>query len=183
MASGPESSHAWYVVHTFSGFENRVKETLRQRVEALGLQDSFHEIVVPTEAVTEIREDKRVDTRPKFFPGYILVKMAMSDAAWAAVKNTPKVTGFIGTGKKPTPLTQEEAQTILTPLNPRGGPPPQAVRYEIGEPVGIVDGPFAGFAGKVEQVDEQRGLLRVVVSIHGRPTSMELKHSAVEKAG
>ena len=157
MAESVESSgKQWYIVHTYSGFEERVKETLLQRAEALGMADAFGEIRIPTETVVEFRNGKKREATRKFFPGYILVEMQMSDAAWHVVKNTPKVTGFVGSGKKPTPLTQEEVDQII-------------------------DGPFNNFTGVVEEVNLDRNTLKVMVTIFGRQTPVELDFAQVQK--
>ena len=146
-----DTEFRWYIVHTYSGFEERVKETLRQRAEALGMGEEFGEIRIPTETVVELRLGKKRETQRKFFPGYILVQMKMSDAAWHVVRNTPKVTGFVGTGKKPTPLSQDEVDQILEQVvSAKEKPKPKYV-FEKGEPVKIVDGPFSNFSGVVEE--------------------------------
>mgnify|MGYP006147703933 CR=1 FL=1 len=171
----------WYIVHTYSGFEERVKETLRQRAEALGMGDAFGEIRIPTETVVEYKGGKKKETQRKFFPGYILVQMKMSDAAWHVVRNTPKVTGFVGTGKKPTPLTQEEVDQILSQVvTTKEKPKPKHV-YEHGENVRIIDGPFSNFTGVVEEVNLDRNTLKVMVTIFGRATPVELDFLQVEK--
>src|SRR6186997_229591 len=174
MSDVAASARRWYIVHTYSGFEERVKETLRQRAEALGMGDAFGEIRIPTETVVEYKGGKKKETQRKFFPGYILVEMEMSDAAWHVVKNTPKVTGFVGTGKKPTPLTQEEVEQILTQVvTTKEKPKPKHV-YEHGEHVRIIDGPFTNFTGVVEEVNLDRNTLKVMVTIFGRSTPVEL---------
>ena len=164
----------WYIVHTYSGFEDRVKETLRQRAEAMGMGDAFGDVRIPTETVVEYKGGKKKETQRKFFPGYILVEMDMSDDAWHLVKNTPKVTGFVGTGKKPTPLTPEEVDQILTQVvTTKEKPKPKHV-YEHGEHVRIIDGPFTNFTGVVEEVNLDRNTLKVMVTIFGRSTPVEL---------
>jgi transcriptional antiterminator NusG len=171
----------WYIVHTYSGFEDRVKETLRQRAEALDMGDSIGEIHIPTETIVEYRGGKKKETQRKFFPGYILVEMEMSDAAWHVVKNTPKVTGFVGSGKKPTPLTQEEVEQILQQVvSAREKPKPKYI-FDKGEPVKIIDGPFNNFTGVVEEVNLDRNTLKVMVTIFGRATPVELDFSQVQK--
>ena len=171
----------WYIVHTYSGFEDRVKETLRQRAEALDMGDAFGEIHIPTETIVEYRGGKKKETQRKFFPGYILVEMEMSDAAWHVVKNTPKVTGFVGSGKKPTPLTQEEVEQILQQVvSAREKPKPKYI-FDKGEPVKIIDGPFNNFTGVVEEVNLDRNTLKVMVTIFGRATPVELDFSQVQK--
>ena len=171
----------WYIVHTYSGFEERVKETLKQRAEALGMGDKFGEIRIPTETIVELRGGKKRETQRKFFPGYILVQMKMSDAAWHVVRNTPKVTGFIGTGKKPTPLSQGEVDMILEQVvSAKEKPKPKYV-FEKSEPVKIIDGPFSNFSGVVEEVNLDRNTLKVMVTIFGRQTPVELEFLQVQK--
>jgi len=171
----------WYIVHTYSGFEDRVKETLRQRAEALDMAESFGEIHIPTETIVEYRGGKKKETQRKFFPGYILVQMAMSDAAWHVVKNTPKVTGFVGSGKNPTPLTQDEVDQILQQVVSAKEKPKPKYIFDKGEPVKIIDGPFNNFTGVVEEVNLDRNTLKVMVTIFGRHTPVELDFSQVQK--
>jgi transcriptional antiterminator NusG len=171
----------WYIVHTYSGFEDRVKETLRQRAEALEMGDAFGEIHIPTETIVEYRSGKKKETQRKFFPGYILVEMTMSDAAWHVVKNTPKVTGFVGSGKNPTPLTQEEVDGILEQVVSAKEKPKPKYIFDKAEPVKIIDGPFNNFTGVVEEVNLDRNTLKVMVTIFGRQTPVELDFSQVQK--
>lgn len=171
----------WYIVHTYSGFEERVKETLLQRAEALDMASSFGEIRIPTETVVEYRNGKKREIERKFFPGYILVEMHMSDAAWHVVKNTPKVTGFVGTGKKPTPLSDEEVRQILDQVTSAKEKPRPKYVFEKSEPVKIIDGPFSNFSGVVEEVNLDRNTLKVMVTIFGRATPVELDFSQVQK--
>jgi len=178
MASGDLQ---WYIVHTYSGFEERVKETLKQRAEALGMGDDFGEVRIPTETIVELKGGKKRETQRKFFPGYILVQMRMSDAGWHVVKNTPKVTGFVGTGKKPTPLTQEEVDQILEQVHSAKEKPKPKYVFDKGEPVKIVDGPFNNFTGVVEEVNLDRNTLKVMVTIFGRQTPVELDFLQVQK--
>ena len=171
----------WYIVHTYSGFEERVKENLTQRVDALGMRDKFGEVKIPTETLVEMKGGKKREVQRKFFPGYILVEMDMSDDAWHLVKNTPKVTGFVGTGKKPTPLTPEEVDQILTQVvSTKEKPKPKHV-YEHGEHVRIIDGPFTNFTGVVEEVNLDRNTLKVMVTIFGRSTPVELEFIQVAR--
>jgi len=164
----------WFIVHTYSGFEERVKENLQQRIDALGMREKFGEVKIPTETLVEMKSGKKREVQRKFFPGYILLEMEMSDDAWHLVKNTPKVTGFVGTGKKPTPLTQEEVDQILTQVvTTKEKPKPKHV-YEHGEHVRIIDGPFTNFTGVVEEVNLDRNTLKVMVTIFGRSTPVEL---------
>ena len=171
----------WYIVHTYSGFEERVKETLRQRAEALGMGPAFGEIRIPTETVVEYKGGKKKEIQRKFFPGYILVQMEMSDPAWHVVKNTPKVTGFVGTGKKPTPLTEAEVDQILEQVVSAKEKPKPKYMFEKREPVKIIDGPFSNFTGVVEEVNLDRNTLKVMVTIFGRQTPVELDFSQVQK--
>jgi transcription termination/antitermination protein NusG len=176
-----DSEFRWYIVHTYSGFEERVKEALRQRADALGMAADFGEIRIPTETVVELKGGKKRETQRKFFPGYILVQMKMSDAAWHVVRNTPKVTGFVGTGKKPTPLSQDEVDQILEQVvSAKEKPKPKYV-FEKGEPVKIVDGPFSNFSGVVEEINLDRNTLKVMVTIFGRQTPVELDFLQVQK--
>lgn len=169
-----ELSKQWYIVHTYSGFEERVRENLTQRIDALGMREKFGEVKIPTETVVEMKGGKKRELQRKFFPGYILIEMEMSDDAWHLVKNTPKVTGFVGTGKKPTPLSEEEVDQILNQVvTTKEKPKPKHV-YEHGEHVRITDGPFTNFTGVVEEVNLDRNTLKVMVTIFGRSTPVEL---------
>jgi len=171
----------WYIVHTYSGFEDRVKQTLRQRADALGMGDAFGEIRIPTETIVEFKGGKKREMQRKFFPGYILVEMTMSDETWHVVKNTPKVTGFVGTGKNPTPLTEEEVNQILEQVVTAKEKPKPKYVFEKAEPVKIIDGPFNNFTGVVEDVNLDRSTLRVMVTIFGRQTPVELEFAQVQK--
>jgi transcriptional antiterminator NusG len=171
----------WYIVHTYSGFEERVKETLRQRADALGMGDAFGEIHIPTETIVEYRGGKKRESQRKFFPGYILVRMQMSDAGWHVVKNTPKVTGFVGSGKKPTPLSQDEVDQILQQVVSAQEKPKPKYIFDRSEPVKIIDGPFNNFSGIVDEVNLDRNTLKVMVTIFGRQTPVELDFSQVQK--
>lgn len=175
------SKRRWFIVHTYSGFEERVKEGLRQRAEALGMGYAFGDIRVPTETVVEYKGGKKREIERKFFPGYILVEMEMSDAAWHVVRNTPKVTGFVGTGKKPTPLTQTEVDQILEQVVTAKEKPKPKYVFDKGEPVKIIDGPFNNFSGVVDEVNLDRNTLKVMVTIFGRHTPVELDFSQVQK--
>ena len=171
----------WYIVHTYSGFEERVKETLRQRAEALGMGDAFGEIRIPTETVVEYKGGKKKETQRKFFPGYILVEMEMSDAAWHVVKNTPKVTGFVGAGAKPTPLSKDEVEQILTQVKTAAEKPKPKYMFDKGEQVRINEGPFTSFNGVVDEVNLDKNTLKVMVTIFGRSTPVELDFLQGEK--
>ena len=171
----------WYIIHTYSGFENRVKESLRQRADAMGMGEMVGEILIPTEEVVEMKDGKKVVSSKKFFPGYILVNMAMSDDAWHMVKNTPKVTGFVGTGIKPTPLLQEEVDRIINQVTTSAEKPKPKFVFKEGEQVRIVDGPFSNFTGTVQEVNHDRNTLKIMVTIFGRSTPVELDFLQVEK--
>ncbi|MFQ5701536.1 MAG: transcription termination/antitermination protein NusG [Acidobacteriota bacterium] len=184
-AEAKEASEAtnkrWYIIHTYSGFESRVKESLRQRADAMNMGDTIADILIPTEEVVEMRDGKKVVSSKKFFPGYILVNMEMSDDAWHMVKNTPKVTGFVGTGTRPTPLAQEEVDRIIVQVTASAEKPKPKFVYKEGESVRIVDGPFSNFSGTVEDVNPDRNTLKVMVTIFGRATPVELDFLQVEK--
>ncbi len=175
------SARQWYIVHTYSGFEERVRENLKQRAEALGMAEAFGEVRIPTETVVELKGGKKRETQRKFFPGYILVEMEMTDPAWHVVKNTPKVTGFVGTGKKPTPLTQQEVDQIVEQVVTAKEKPKPKYVFDKGETVKIVDGPFNNFSGVVEDINLDRNTLRVMVTIFGRQTPVELDFLQVQK--
>lgn len=171
----------WYIVHTYSNFEKKVAEAIREKAAATGLSDKFEEILVPTEKVVEVRRGRKIDTERKFFPGYVLVRMDMTDDAYHLIKNTPKVTGFLGTDKKPTPISDTEAQRIVQQVQEGIDRPKPSIHFEIGEQVRVADGPFASFNGVVEDIDEERARLKVAVSIFGRATPVELEYGQVEK--
>ena len=171
----------WYIIHTYSGFEQKVKESLRQRAEALDMQDAIGDILIPMEEVIEMRDGRKVVSSKKFFPGYILVNMEMSDHAWHVVKNTPKVTGFVGSGTAPTPLSQEEVDRIINQVVVSQEKPKPKFVFKEGEHVRIVDGPFSNFTGTVEDVNSDKNTLKVMVTIFGRSTPVELDFLQVEK--
>ena len=172
----------WYVVHVYSGFEKKIAEQIREQAAQKGLADQFDDILVPSEEVTEIRRGQKVHSERKFFPGYVLVKMAMSDDAWHLVKDTPKVTGFLGARNKPSPITESEAQRIVNQVKEGVDKPRKpAILFEVGEQVRVADGPFTSFNGTIEEVDEERSRVKVSVSIFGRSTPVELEYSQVEK--
>jgi transcriptional antiterminator NusG len=175
------SDKHWYIVHTYSGFEAKVKESLRQRAEAMGMADVIEEILIPTEEVVEVREGKKTRSTRKFFPGYVLVKMAMSDSVWHVVKNTPKVTGFVGTGNQPVALREDEVARIVNQISVAAEKPKPKLEFRIGETVRIVDGPFSNFTGQVDEVNEDRSTLKVMVTIFGRATPVELGFLQVER--
>ena len=171
----------WYIVHTYSGFEAKVKDSLAQRAEAMGMADVILEVLIPTEEVVEIRDGRKTRSTRKFFPGYVLVKMEMSDDAWHVVRNTPKVTGFVGTGNKPVPLSESEVERIVNQISTAAEKPKPKLEFRIGETVRIIDGPFANFTGEVEEVNEDKSTLKVMVTIFGRATPVELEFLQVEK--
>jgi transcriptional antiterminator NusG len=174
--------HKWYIVHAYSNFEKKVAESIREQAHNQGLDDAFSEILVPTEDVIEIRRGRKINAERKFFPGYVLVKMDLSDEAYHLVKNTPKVTGFLGSGHRPMPVSEREVARIIGAIEEGVERPKPTITFEIGETVRVIDGPFASFNGAVEQVDEERARLRVTVSIFGRATPVELEYAQVEKA-
>jgi transcriptional antiterminator NusG len=171
----------WYIVHAYSNFENKVAGSIREYAAQRGLTDKFEEILVPTEQVIEVRRGRKVNTERKFFPGYVLVKMEMTDEAYHLIKNTPKVTGFLGSGSKPMPVSEKEVARIIGAIEEGVERPKTTIRFEIGEQVRVTDGPFASFNGSVERVDEERERLFVTVSIFGRATPVELEYTQVEK--
>jgi transcriptional antiterminator NusG len=174
-------SMQWFIIHTYSGFEKKVKESLESRVAAFGLQDKIGQVLIPTEDVVEVRGGKKVVSPRMFYPGYVLVEMEMDDYTWHVVRSTPRVTGFVGTGQTPTPLSDEEVQNILhRAATPSDRPKPKLV-FERNEQVRIVDGPFANFTGVVEEVNADRSTLKVSVTIFGRSTPVELDFGQVEK--
>jgi transcriptional antiterminator NusG len=174
-------SKQWYIVHTYSGFEKKVKESLESRVAAFGLQDKIGQVLIPTEDMVEVRGGKKVVSPRMFYPGYVLVEMEMDDYTWHVVRSTPRVTGFVGSGQTPTPLSDEEVQSILhRAATPADRPKPKLV-FERNEQVKIVDGPFANFTGVVEDVNPDRSTLKVSVTIFGRSTPVELDFAQVEK--
>ena len=171
----------WYIVHTYSGFEKKVAESLQQRVQAYGLQEEIGEVLIPTEDVVEMRAGKKVVSSKRFFPGYLLVEMHMSDNAWHVVKNTPKVTGFVGAGSKPQPLSREEVDQILHQVTVAAEKPKPKYTFDKGDQVRINEGPFASFNGVVDEVNNERNTLKVMVTIFGRATPVELDFLQVEK--
>ena len=175
-------SKRWYVVHVYSGFEKKVAEAIKEGAEKRGLDQFIEEVMVPTEEVVEVRRGQKVNAERKFFPGYVLVRMDMNDEAWHLVKNTPKVTGFLGGGgNRPQPISEAEAQHLLKQMEEGAERPRPSVSFDIGEQVRVCDGPFNSFNGTVEEIDEARARLKVLVSIFGRSTPVELEFTQVEK--
>ena len=171
----------WYVLHVYSGFENKVAEAIEEKARKLKLEDRVGEIMVPTEEVVEVKRGQRVNAERKFFPGYVLAKLDLSDQVWHMVKDTPKVTGFLGASNKPSPISQREAESLMKQIQEGIESPRPSVTFDIGEEVKVAAGPFASVNGLVEEIDEEKGKLKVSVSIFGRATPVELEYSQVEK--
>src|SRR5512142_1208750 len=177
----------WYIVHAYSNFEKKVADSIREQAKSRGLIHLFDQevgdggVMVPTEKVTEVRRGRKIDAERKFFPGYVLVKMKLTDEAFHLIKNTPKVTGFLGAENKPMPISEAEAMRILHQVQEGVERPKASVSFEIGENVRVADGPFASFSGVVEEIDEARSRVKVAVSIFGRATPVELEFGQVEK--
>src|ERR1700761_336356 len=182
-ATAANAHHKWYIVHAYSNFEKKVAEAIRDQARQQGIEDNFSEILVPTEDVVEVRRGRKFNSERKFFPGYVLVKMELTDEAYVLVKNTPKVTGFLGSPSKPAPVSEKEVARIIGAIEEGVERPKPTIRFDIGETVRVTDGPFQSFSGVVEQVDEERARLRVTVSIFGRATPVELEYGQVEKGG
>ena len=174
-------SRQWYVVHTYSGHENKVKASLEERLRASGFHDRVGQILVPAEDVVEVRGGKRRVSSRKFFPGYLLIELEMGDDIWYVIKDTPKVTGFLGGAKEPTPLSEDEVVQIQEHMRGETTQPKPKVQFELGENVRVIDGPFTNFAGVINEVQPERGKLKVMVSIFGRSTPVELEFLQVER--
>ena len=174
-------SMRWYIVHAYSNFEKKVAESIKEQAAQRGLSGKFEEILVPTEHIVEIRRGRKINSERKFFPGYVLVKCDLSDDVYHLIKNTPKVTGFLGADKKPMPISDSEAERIKGQVAEGVDRPKSSITFEIGETVRVADGPFASFNGIVEDVDEDRSRVKVAVSIFGRATPVELEFGQVEK--
>ncbi|MFK5979334.1 MAG: transcription termination/antitermination protein NusG [Rhizobiaceae bacterium] len=174
-------AHRWYIVHAYSNFEKKVAESIEEQIKQKGLEHLFEAVLVPTEKVVEVRRGRKVDAERKFFPGYVLVKMEMTDEAFHLIKNTPKVTGFLGSDHKPQPIMEREAERILNQVQEGVDRPKPSIMFDVGESVRVSDGPFASFNGIVQEVDEERARLKVEVSIFGRATPVDLEYGQVEK--
>jgi transcriptional antiterminator NusG len=172
----------WYVVNVYSGFEKKVQESIYEMAERKGLRDRFEEILVPTEEVVEIRRGNKVNAEKNYFPGYVIVKMSLNDETWHLVRNIPRVSGFLGAKGKPSPISQTEVNRILRQVQDSVEKPRHTASFEVGESVKVCDGPFTSFSGIVEEVDSDRGRLKVSVTIFGRPTPVELEFGQVEKS-
>jgi transcriptional antiterminator NusG len=177
-----DDGKSWYIIHTYSGFERKVKESLLSRADAFGFADKIGEILIPEEEVVEMRAGKKVTSKRLLYPGYVIVQMEMSDELWHQIKNTPRVTGFVGGGNNPVPLSADEVNSILTGARSTAERPRPKLTFEKNETVRIVDGPFTNFTGKVDEVNTERSTLRVLVTIFGRATPVELDFLQVEKA-
>ena len=171
----------WYIVHAYSNFEKKVAESIREQAATQGLDHLIEDVLVPTEEVVEMRRGRKVTNERRFFPGYVLVRMELTDQAFHLIKNTPKVSGFLGNDSKPMPIRDAEAMRILSQVREGVESPRSTIEFEVGEQVKVSDGPFASFNGLVEEVDEERERLKVAVSIFGRPTPVELEYGQVEK--
>ncbi len=171
----------WYVLHVYSGFEAKVAEAIREKAKKKGLEDRIADIMVPTEQIVEVKRGQRVNAERKVFPGYVLAKMDMSDEIWHLVKDTPKVTGFLGAGNKPSPISEREAERLIQQLQEGVSKPRSMISFDIGEKVKVMEGPFASFEGMVEEIDDEKARLKVSVSIFGRATPVELDFGQVEK--
>jgi len=174
-------AHRWYIVQAYSNFEKHVQKAIEREAEEKGLSDLFEEILVPTESFVEVRKGRKIESERKFFPGYVLVKVDLTDQAYHLIKNTPKVTGFLGSATKPMPVSDKEVERIVGRIQEGVDAPRPLITFEIGENVKVIDGSFASFNGSVESIDEEHARLNVLINIFGRPTPVELEYSQVEK--
>jgi transcriptional antiterminator NusG len=174
-------NHRWYVIHVYSGNENKVAESIREQAKKHGLEKCFSEILVPTHEVVEVRRGKKVTADKKFFPGYVLLKMELTDEAWHLVRETPKITGFLGAKGRPSPISDAEAERLIQQVSEGIGSGKDGLHFDIGEQVRVCEGPFASFNGIVEEVDEEKSRLKVTVTIFGRSTPVDLDFTQVEK--
>src|SRR5438876_11808910 len=181
MSETGTATKQWYVVHTYSGFENKVAAAIESRAKIFGLQDMIGRVVVPNEKVREIRKSKKIETEQKFFPGYLLVEMEMTDDTWHLVRSTPKVTGFVGSGSKPVALPHDQVDDILRQMEAGAEKPKPKSVFQRGDKVRVIDGPFVNFQGVVDDMNPERGRMKVVVPVFGRPTSVELEYYQVER--
>lgn len=172
----------WYVLHAYSGYEKKVSENIMEQAKKLNISELIEKVSVPTQNIVEVKRGTRVNTERRFFPGYILIKMILNDDTLHIIKNTPKLSGFLGTKGNPTPISNAEAKRISEQVLMSDNNPIPSIIYEVGEQVKVIDGPFASFNGQIEQIDEEKARLRVAVSIFGRPTPVDLDYSQVEKA-
>ena len=180
-ATAAATNKQWFVVHTYSGFENKVKEAIESRAKIFGMTDKITRVLVPTEKVVEVRNKQKRETEQKFFPGYVLVEMELTDDTWHLVRSTPKVTGFVGSGSKPVPLSQEQVADIMRQMEAGAEKPKPKSVFQRGDKVRVVDGPFVNFQGVVEDMNPERGRMKVAVPVFGRPTSVELEYYQVER--
>ena len=176
------SEFRWYVLHAYSGYEKKVADSVFEQAKKLGVSQYIEDISVPTQQIVEVKRGTRIKTERKYFPGYVLIKMVLNDETVNIIKNTPKLSGFLGSKGKPTPISNVEAKRILDQIVEGEEKPRPSIVYEIGEQIKVIDGPFASFNGEIEQIDEEKAKIRVAVSIFGRPTPVELEYSQVEKA-
>ncbi len=181
MTAEATTTKQWYVIHTYSGFENKVKASIEQRAKVFGLEEQIPRVIVPTEEVVEIKRGQKKITPQKFFPGYVLVEMEMNDETWHLVKSTPKVTGFVGSGSRPVPLPQEEVDEILYQMEVGAEKPKPKSVFQKGDKVRVIEGPFINFMGAIDDLNPERGKLKVMVAIFGRLTPVELEYYQVER--